>query len=271
MKHWKLGLMLAALLAAITAVPARAQEEAAAAEEEPERPWTLSAELGITLTTGNAKSRALDGGFDASYEHGDLKHTLEFEALYGASLDSATKKVETTDRRFEIEGKSEWSFTEHQFLYILANYQNDAFASYSERLSESIGYGIKLINEKTVRVSVEGGPAGRHTMPQGPSCGPGPLIICTRTRENEITGRAALLAEWEISENATLKEKAESTFGPKAGGGIVTTSTTSLKAQVVGSLALKAAFEVRHVSEIPAGSTTKDLDTKTTLKFVYDF
>ncbi|MCB0220779.1 MAG: DUF481 domain-containing protein, partial [Chrysiogenetes bacterium] len=158
------------------------------------------------------------------------------------------------------------------YLYVLANYENDGFASYEQRLSESIGYGVKLVTEDTVRVSLEGGPAARHTQAQNPTCyPPNPFIICERPFEHEITGRAALNAEWDISEHATLKEKAESTFGPKKGGGIVTTSTTSIKAKINTSLALKAAFELRHVSEIPAGATTKKLDTKTTVKFVYDF
>lgn len=261
--------LIAALLAAGIAMNA---VSALAQEEKEERPWSLAAELGLTLTTGNAKTRAIDGGLEGGYEHGAFKHTAEMSVLFGASEDSATGKVETTDKRFEVEAKSEWSFTEHQYLYALVGYENDAFASYRQRASESLGYGVKLIAEDDLRVQLEGGPAMRHTQPQGYTCSPPmPFVVCNREFETEFTGRAALNAEWDISDTAVLKEKVESTFGPKEGGGIVTKSVTSLKAKVNTSLALKAEFEVRHVSEIPPGATTKDVDTKTTVKFVYDF
>lgn len=295
MKHWQIAALAALSMIVALAAPVRAQEsetpeaeapaEAVApvaeaappspppAEEEPaKRPWSLSAELGLTLTTGNTKSRSVDGGIDAGYKYGKVANTLSFDALYGASEDSTTRKIETTDRRFVIAGKMHWDLATRQFLYVLADYENDAFATFRQKATESLGYGVKLVDEKTVRLNIEAGPAGRHTQPQMRTCVVVfPTVTCSRPFENDITARVALDAAWDISENATLSENAESTFGPKKGGGIQTKSTTALKAKVDDNLALKLEFEMRHVSEIPAGSTTKDIDTKTSAKLVYDF
>jgi len=49
----------------------------------------------------------------------------------------------------------------------------------------------------------------------------------------------------------------------------VTESETSLQANVVGNLSMKAAFRVKHLSDPPAGS--EDTDTETSLSLIYGF
>ena len=49
----------------------------------------------------------------------------------------------------------------------------------------------------------------------------------------------------------------------------ITRSTTSLKAQIVGQLAMKASFAVKYTDSVPAD--TKKTETETALTLVYSF
>ncbi len=49
----------------------------------------------------------------------------------------------------------------------------------------------------------------------------------------------------------------------------VTKSVSSVKAQVIGALSMKAAFTLEHTSSVPA--KTEKTDTETALTMVYSF
>ncbi len=49
----------------------------------------------------------------------------------------------------------------------------------------------------------------------------------------------------------------------------MTESETSLQANVIGNLSMKAAFRVKHLSDPPVGS--ENTDTETSLSLLYGF
>lgn len=280
MKHYAAGLMLA--LGVWLPVRAFAQEAGEAppaaeapaagtpAAEPPPPPytWKAAAELGLLLTTGNTKSTSLNAGTSGELAHGSFIHNGHFKALYTRSFDQATRQTKTSARRYELFGKSAYSLTRRHYLFGTGEYINDKFSGFEYQVTETGGYGIRIVDEEKVQFSLEGGPGGRHSKPFG------------ALRNDDFIGRAALNFLWKISDTAEFTEVASTIFGPKSGGGIITDSTTALSASIVGRLALKVAFNIRYLTDPPQDTSVvppapplfkKDIDTRTTVNLVYTF
>ena len=86
--------------------------------------------------------------------------------------------------------------------------------------------------------------------------------------EEEAIARLAGQFDYALSENSLFRQKLSSEVGLDENN-TATESETSLQANVVGNLSMKAAFRVKHVSDAPAGS--ENTDTETSLSLLYGF
>ena len=86
--------------------------------------------------------------------------------------------------------------------------------------------------------------------------------------EEEAIARLAGQFDYALSENSLFRQKLSTEVGLDENN-TVTESETSLQANVVGNLSMKAAFRVKHVSDAPAGS--ENTDTETSLSLLYGF
>ena len=213
-----------------------------------EGPWSGSASFGFLSTSGNTENSSLNTGLELGYSVGDWAHTLETIAIY-ADEDSVT-----TAEAYEAAFKTEWDINDSSFLFARLRWRKDRFSSYDTQFSQTLGYGYRIIDNDTHRLSAEAGAGARQS------------DLVDGTRESEFVTRAGLDYEWSLSETATF----EQLVGVEAGDTNTYIETvTSLSAKVLGDLALVASYTIKHNTDVLPGTEKTDTYTALTLEYTF--
>ena len=221
---------------------------AQAQDEEEEGPWSGKAALGYLATTGNTENSSLNTSLEIGYGTGDWQHGFKAFAI------NASENNVTTAEAYELGWKSERNLTEHDFLFGRVNWREDKFSGYRTQLSESIGYGRRLIDVNAHKLSAEIGLGARQS------------DLSDGTQEDELILRGGLNYKWIISESAEFNQEFAVESGDK---NTFLESVTALKADLVGSLALVASYTIKNNSDVPIA--TEKTDTYSALSIEYTF
>ena len=219
-----------------------------AVAEDAIKPWKGEAELGIVSTSGNTEIQSTKARAGIVNEREEWRHTGKIEAL---NTSDATR---TTAERYLLSGKSDYKFGNFDYALVMVNYENDRFTGYSYRVSETVGYGHRIVNQPDLTLGLEIGPGARQSK------------LSTGASESEFIVRVAGNAEWKISETAVFTENLSAESGELS---TLTRSVTALSAQLVGAFAMKLSFTAQHTSRVPV--SVKKLDTVTAVTLVYGF
>jgi len=206
------------------------------------------AELGYLATSGNTDTSSLNA-----------KLGMEFDAMsWRHSLNAAAVKAEdsgiTTAERYQFGVKSDYKLNEHDYLFATVNWEQDEFAGFSQRTSEAVGYGRRLISSPAHHLDLEIGAGARQTdLLVGPD-------------EYETILRLAGKYRWFISAGATFDQ---SVIVEKGGTNTYSESVSALAAKVNAALSLKVSYTIKSNSEVPAG--LERTDTYTAIGIEYAF
>lgn len=233
---------LAALALLAVFLPAPAQEE------ESEGPWDGKATLGYLATSGNTENSNLNTGIEIGYTTGAWEHRATGKAI------NATENEVTTAEAYDFGWKSTWSLSEHNYLFGRIHWRKDRFSGYDQQLSETVGYGRRLIDRDRHHLNAELGAGARQS------------DLNDGTSEEETVGRAGLDYRWQISENAEFRQDLAVESGAE---NTYLESVTALSARVIGNIALVASYTIKNNSDVPAA--TENTDTYTALSLEYTF
>ena len=215
--------------------------------EEPTKTssWTGEIELGFVKTTGNTKTESTKV---AAKEVEKWRHSGNLEAL------KSSDNGNTTAERYFISGKTDYKFSKYEYWYATISYDDDRFSGFDYRVSESAGYGRRLIHEPDLTLDGEIGPGARQTK------------LDNGDTESELLARLAGNLKWKISDNSEFSEDVFTEIGEDA---TVSKSETALKANINSSLAMKLSYTIKHTSEVPDGVEKTDTETVVTLVYNY--
>ncbi|MDZ7644809.1 MAG: DUF481 domain-containing protein [Woeseiaceae bacterium] len=240
---------LIAVLAALTAtypVPAGAQGTAAPAEEK--GPWTGKAALGYLATSGNTESSSLNAAFEVGYAHERWQHLLD------ASVIAAQENDVSTAEAYKVGWKSEFSFSERDFLFGRLTWRKDLFSGYDQQFSQTVGYGRRLIETETHRLSVEVGAGARQSE------------LRDGTTEDDTILRAGGQYRWQFSETSSFTQDLAIESGE---ANTYIESVSAVRTRLIENLALVASYTVKNNSDVPVD--TEKTDTYTALSIEYAF
>lgn len=206
-------------------------------------------DVGLVNTTGNTRTGKLNAAAKLSYQQAEWRHIGQTSVL------RSTDQSVTTAQRYEVDAKSEYNFTKHNFAYGNIHYENDRFSGFYHRISEVIGYGRRIIIGPRLTLDLEPGIGARQSKEKET----GQTIYEPLLR---LYGNAA----WNVSDNTSLGEELAIDAGRDT---TITRSTLALISTIVGNLATKISYDVRHVNKVPEG--VKKLDTTTAVNLVYSF
>ncbi len=220
----------------------------ASAETSADGLWAGEIELGGVATSGNTKTKNFNTRLMVSNKSPKWDHKAIFTGFYtdGGSDDDT--------RIFTASVNSGYKLSKTSYLVAAFKYENDRLTGYDYRFNESIGYGRKLIDGDRVKLKIEAGPGGRHSR------------LNNGDQVDELILRAALNLGWKISKTATLTENFLTVSGDE---GTVVESTTALKSNIIGALAMKFSFKVKWNSDPP--NEVENTDTITSITLVYGF
>lgn len=232
----------------IFALQSHAQQPAAASAIPEPDPWLVKATLGYLATSGNTESSSLNSGFSAAYASGKWLHSLEAIAI------NSTEDEQTTAEAYALGWKSQYSLTDKDFLFGRVDWRKDRFSGYDQQLSETIGYGRRLIDTGVHALNAEIGAGFRQS------------DLADGTSEDEAIVRGGLNYLWQLSETAQFTQVLAVESGSE---NTYLESVSVLTASLVGKLALVASYTIKNNSDVPVGS--EKTDTFTALSLEYSF
>jgi len=225
------------------------------AEEKPadKSPWTSSAEFGFIRTTGNTETQTTALKADVVYEVDKWRHTGHAEG-YGTESEDDTGNNVVSAERYQLSGKSDYKFNEHDYAFGLIELNKDRFSGFEYENKLSAGYGRKVIKQDDMELDLEIGPGIRlFKVDDGKS-------------DDEAILRLAGKYWWDITANSKFTQDLSVEIGEDLTS---TESVTGLQANINSTLALKLTYTIRNKSEVPVG--VEDTDTEIATTLVYTF
>lgn len=231
--------------AAVTAVAILSIAGSAAAKAD----WSGSGELGLVFARGNTETETLNASLGLEYARDRWTNATSVSFLRSETDGDvdASRFVASNDTRYSLSPVS--------YIIGTARYDRDKFSSFEFQTSASIGYGRKVIDSERQTLALEFGPGVRYSE-----------IRSTGQTETDLIGRGSLDYRRAISETAELTNVALVETGSS---NTFLENETALKVSINETLALKAAFSVRHNTDVEPGIDKTDY--LTTLNLVYSF
>jgi putative salt-induced outer membrane protein len=236
------------LISLVATLRVNAQEPTAAAAAESDEGWSGKATLGYLATSGNTESSSLNSGFGIAYLVGRWAHGLELKAI------NATEEETTTAEAYAAAWKSEFNLTDRDFLFGRVNWRKDRFSGYDQQLSESVGYGRRLIDTGVHFLNAEIGAGARQS------------DLVDGTSESDLIVRAGVNYRWQFAATAAFTQDISTESGEE---NTYVESVTALKASLIGDLAVVVSYTLKNNSEVPAGSENTDRFTAVSLEYVF--
>ena len=210
--------------------------------------WTGQGEVGGANSTGNTRSTSVALGLNYARNGLFWDHTLT------ATVDYARDNGVESQSRYFASYSGHHKITSRLYALGLVSWEDNHFAGFNSRLSESLGLGYSFLNGPKMTLAIEAGPALRQTE------------YVDGTAERKFAGRASLNYGWKILPNLALTEIA--TFYSESEDSTLT-SDTGLTTTLIGSLSARASYHIQRESSPPPPLRRTDATTRLTL--VYDF
>lgn len=212
-------------------------------------PVTGSAKLGYLSTRGNTDSTNANAGFKLVWDRErPWVHQWTANAV-GARTDDVT-----TAESYDAGYKALREFSETSYLFAAFDWRRDRFSGYEEQMSETVGYGRRLIDTDRHMLALEGGGGAKQS------------TLADGTELDEGILRGALEYVLHISESSEFSQKLLTEIGDE---NRYTESVSALKAELVGNLALVLSYTIKKNSDVPPG--IEKTDTFTAISLEYGF
>jgi putative salt-induced outer membrane protein YdiY len=252
----KKSFMLILVASLLTVTNVNAADDKKTTEKSP---WKSSVELGFIRTTGNTETQTTAVKADATYEVDKWRHNAHAEG-YGQQSKADTGETVVSAERYQASGKSDYKFSELDYIFGLVKLQKDRFSGFVYDHVVSAGYGRKLIKQNDMELDLEIGPGARFFKVE-----PAPGVAGAGS-ESEAVLRLSGKYWWAISGNSKFTQELSTDIGETITS---TQSVTGLQANINSTLALKFTYTVRHKTKVPDGN--EKLDTETAMTLVYSF
>ncbi len=231
---------------------------AAAVDLDPPYGWSTSAELGAISTSGNTVGTSVTGKIDSKQELPDWSNEYILAGYYKdeqVTNADGEKVHQRSAQRYSLSAKAAYKLMQDRDrLFALATHVDDRFGAYERYSTIGVGYGTQIYQSETQTLDVEIGPGyfrGARS---------------TGETENGMTVRGAANFKWRLSENALFSQMLTVERGTS---NTHSQAETALRTKINNTMQLKAAFNVRNDTSVPADK--KNTDTQTSVTLVYSF
>lgn len=218
----------------------------AAAEEE--GPWSGKFSLGYLSTSGNTDTTTYNTAFEVTYVRNKWSHTASGSANGNEESDLHLAEA------YQLGWKTDYNFTEHDYLFGLLSWRKDRFAGVVEQLSGSVGYGRRLINTPKHLLSAEIGAGYRDADLSDGSTEDGTIL------------RGGLDYAWTFTEKSGFDQY----IGVESGSdNTYIESISAVRASLIGDFAMVFSYTIRHNTDVPAGSEKTDKLTALSIEYAF--
>ncbi|MDJ0916698.1 MAG: DUF481 domain-containing protein [Woeseiaceae bacterium] len=218
------------------------------AQAEEESPWSGKASLGYLATSGNTENSTLKSDFEIHYVKNKWEHSLTLKAI------QASEENNTTAEAYDAGWKSEYNFSETDFLFGRLDWRKDRFSGYDTQFSQTAGYGRRVLETERQELNAEIGAGAKQS------------DLADGTTVEEFILRGGLNYRWVFSENAEFTQDLSVESGSD---NTYLESISAVKANLIGEVSLVASFTVKNNSDVPAGNEKTDTFTAISLEYAF--
>lgn len=241
-------------LAALSVAPMALAEE--------QKPWEVSAELGVIATSGNTETTSVQAKVEAKQYLQKFHNHYIVNGLFKRDQmtnEDGSKEKEKTAEKYFASAKSAYQLeypNSNVFGYI--SHADDKFGSYREYSTVAFGYGTRLFETDTMKLDAEIGPG---------------YFRGKRVLENDMTQvedglmvRAAAAYHWQFTDTAEFNQ----TLSIESGSDNTRTiAESSVSTRISGAMQLKVGINIANDSRVAAGK--EKTDTLSYVNLVYSF
>lgn len=210
--------------------------------------WKGRVELGGTITTGNSDTFGATGIVDATREGLKWRHKFLVQADYSESLGI------TTRRHALAQYQPNYKIDDRRYVAGTVLFESDPFLGYQERYSAALGAGYAAIQKPAMTLSLELGPAFRHTR------------FTDGRVQSSLASRGSVDFDMKLGTGVALSQDA-AMYLERFNSTI--SSTTAVTAKVLGPLAASLSYNVQYESDPPDGRTTTDTIGRASLVYTF--
>ncbi len=212
-------------------------------------PWSGKGQLGFSSTSGNSDTSTLTAGIAGKYEVNQWIHTVSLDVL------RADANGIDTAKRYIIEGKSGYKFSEKDYVFFNTRYERDSFTAFDYTWTNAVGWGHKFYDNDDKKLITE--------------IGVGHKIAAFDIDRNEnsglvVTGKMDYMRK--ISDNMSFDDvlRVEATSN-----NTFIQNDAGFTFKVSDKMGVKLSHQWRHNTDVPVG--TNNTDTLVAASLVYDF
>lgn len=234
----------------------RARELAAKTEAElarirasgPLELWKGQVELGAFRSTGNTDNFGFTAAFNFNRKGIDWEHIVQARADYQEDRGTVTRE------QFSASYQPRYTLNEGFFTYARTQYERDRIQGFEDRYTLSGGLGYRVLNGRTMTLSLEAGPAVRR------------INYVEEPNETTWSVLTSVDFDWRITPQLKLTQDASSYVGSDNS---TFTSLTALESGLIKGLKAKLSYSIEHETSPPEGSLKTDTISRFSL--VYGF
>ena len=219
--------------------------------EVPAASWSGNAELGFIQTSGNSDTQSFNGKFNLERQLEPVTTSLNLEVL------TSEEDGDSSKERYIAEIEHDYSLGERSYVASVLAYEDDRFNGYQYQSSLSVGYGYHAWADEQGKLDLEVGPGYRRSALEERNEDGNKI-------EEEAIASLNLLVN--ISESAKFTEKFTIEGGDSK---IVYKSDMGIQSTLIGQLAMKINYQVKHTTEVPEDK--KNTDSLVGVTLVYSF
>ncbi|MFT5451200.1 MAG: putative salt-induced outer membrane protein [Enterobacterales bacterium] len=222
-------------------------------DEEKEPALQGDVQLGYIMSSGNSDTTTLNSKLKISYNLDEWVQKFSLEAYSTSDNDI------TTGERYKADYQLDKKLDKSRYLFGNASYEEDRFSGYENIAVMAVGYGHQLYNKDKTTLDAEVGIGYRDSTLTAESVVPG-----ESAEVSETLLRLAVDHHWHIAKNRSLTSELKIDAGEES---VISYFEIGFITMIAGDLSFKAAFEVRHNSDVPID--TENLDTITSINLLY--
>lgn len=231
----------------------------AATTPTPASPWEGKAALSYIVKNGNSHSNSLYAKGSIAYSWTKWQVSLKGEGGRERSRDDKSHDMRRTSEKYYAELREERDIGEDNYFYHQTTFENDNFSGYRYQLTDSLGYGRRLLKTDTQHLSVEVGPGYRLRKYRDDT------LEHAGEKQQSALLHLGLTYDWQLTESTQFTESFQESLANK--GGYSVRAETALTTMLNSHLAFSVAHLLTHDSEVPANS--EKTDSQITMSLVY--
>jgi putative salt-induced outer membrane protein len=175
---------LALTILALSSLNAAAQDAGSSNDR-----FSGKAALGYISTSGNTDSTSANASLSLGWALTAWSHAFELSGI-GASTDD-----QTTAEAYLFKYEARRAFGEHGYLFTALDYKRDRFSGYAEQVSQTVGYGRRLIDRD------------RHKLDAGVGFGARQSELRDGTEEDDAIVRGSVDYFWTLSDTTEFEQR----------------------------------------------------------------